>query len=88
MEILYGILIAALCVASAFGGFVLCMKVKRPTITQRVYPLGGPEEIKEIQDRAFKTPHNIEKPPETPSGFADRFSKTASEELKNATRPT
>ena len=88
MEILYGILIAALCVASAFGGFILCMKVRRPATIKRIYPLGDDKEVKDIRDRAFNSAVSIEKPPNTPSEYAQRFQRPASEELKRGTRPS
>jgi len=86
VEVLYGILIAALMGASAFGGFVLCLKVKKPEVRYRSQPLGDTKEIEEIQERAFKEPFNLEDMPKTASGFANRFNQTASEELKRATR--
>jgi hypothetical protein len=86
MEILNGILIAALCVGSAFGGFVLCMKVRKPEVRHVIRPLLDDGD-KEIEDRASGRPMNIETGTASAEDFHKRFnSQTASGRLKNATR--
>ena len=88
MAILYGILIAALMGASAFGGFLLCLKVKgKPEVRKMVYPIGDTSEEEEIKKAAFEGVFNLENPP-TADEFARKFQpRSASQELTHATRP-
>jgi len=82
----YGILIAGLMGASAFGGFILCRKVRKSDI-RYLPPLGTADEVGEIQQRRFTEAFNLEDPPQTAAGFMQRFKRqSASEELKSATR--
>ena len=83
--ILYSILITALCVGSAFGGFVLCMKVRKPEIRHVVRPLLDDTD-KDIEARAMNRPTNIETGQVSAEEFHKRFnSQTASGRLKSDT---
>lgn len=88
MAILYGILIAFMMVASAFGGFILCMKVRKQGVRYIHQPLGDNGEAQEIRDRAGFETFNLEDPPASASAAAKRFvPRSHSEELKRGSRP-
>ena len=88
MAILYGILIAFLMGASAFGGFVLCMKVRKQGVRYVQMPLGDDGEVQAIQESGWLRTFNIEDQPDTASGTARRFApRSHSEELKHGTKP-
>ena len=83
---LNAIFIAGMCVASAFGGFVLCMKVRKPEIRHVVRPLLDSGD-KDVEDRAMRRPTNIETGEMSAEDFHKRFnSQTASGRLKNDSR--
>jgi len=89
MAILYGILIAALMGLSAFAAAWLMLRVKA-TPNWRPFKVIDTKEDdarveKEIQQGGF-TAFNLENPPETAGEMHNRFQRTASEELKRATR--
>ena len=86
MELLNAIFIAGMCVASAFGGFILCMKVRKPEVRHVIRPLLDNDADKEIEERAMGKPINIETAPVTAEDYAKRFrNPSASERLKHGT---
>jgi hypothetical protein len=90
MAILYGIIIAALMGLSAFTAAWLMLRVKATPQWRPFKIIDTTEDDKrvekEIQQGGF-TAFNLENPPNTASEMGQRFAKkTASQELKDATR--
>ena len=93
MAILYGILIAFLMGLSAFAGAWVVLKLKT-TPQWRPFPIFNKNDdddkrvAEEIQQQRGFEAFNLEQPPATPGEMGRRFQqRTASEELKRATRP-
>ena len=88
MAILYGILIAALMGLSAFAGAWVVLKLKT-TPQWRTFKINSDDDdkrvTKEIQHGGFEA-FNMEEPPPTAGEMGKRFQRSASEELKNATK--
>jgi len=88
MAILYGILIAALMGLSAFASAWVVLKLKT-TPQWRPFRIASDDDDKrverEIQQRGFEQ-FNMEEPPPTAGQMNRRFAKSASEELRSATR--